>query len=92
MSILGGQSYKEVVQLALRAKRLIGEKMYQGKFQKRKGFGFVSGESSKKSHSFEFSGNSFGYGTDFVSSPQTYRSSQPSRLGTSPLVLRFEVE
>ena len=42
MFVSGGQSYK-VVQLALRAKKLTSERMSRGKFQKRKGFGFVSG-------------------------------------------------
>ena len=43
MSVLSSQSYKEVVQLALRAEKLTSERMSWGKFQKRKGFGFVSG-------------------------------------------------
>ena len=53
MFISGDQSYKEVVQLALRAKKLTSERMSQGKFQKRKGFEFVSRQSSKKNHKFE---------------------------------------
>ena len=43
MSISGGQSYKEIVQLALRAEKLTSERLSRGKFQKRKGFGFVLG-------------------------------------------------
>ena len=39
MSILGGQSYK---------KKFTSEKMSRGKFEKRKGFRFVLGQSSKK--------------------------------------------
>ena len=69
MSVLDGQNYKEIVQLALRAEKLTGERMSRGKFQKRKGFGFVSGQSSKKSRSFESFGNSSGFETDSVSSP-----------------------
>ena len=53
MSVSGSQSYKEVVQLALRAEKLISKRMSQGKFNKRKGFGFVSSQSSKKSRSFD---------------------------------------
>ena len=74
MSVSGSQSYKEMVQLALRAEKLINEKGTKGKFQKRKGFGFTSGQSSKKSKSSESSGNSSGSGAESVSSPQTFRS------------------
>ena len=49
MSISGSQNYKEVVQLALRAEKLIRERKSRGNFQKRKGFGFIPGQSSKKS-------------------------------------------
>ena len=42
MSIFGNQSYKEVVQLALRAEKLTSERLAKGKFQKRKSFGFMS--------------------------------------------------
>ena len=42
MSISGSQSYKEVVQLALRAKKITGERMSRGSFQKRKDFDFMS--------------------------------------------------
>ena len=83
MSVSGGQNYKEVVQLALRAEKLANERGAKGKFQKRKGFGFLSGQSSKKSKSSESSGNSSGSGAESVSSPQAIRSPQPSRLGTS---------
>ena len=64
--------------------KLANERVVKGKFQKRKGFGFMSGQSSKKSKSSESSSNSFGSGAEFISSPQTFRSPQPSRLGTSP--------
>ena len=57
MSVSGSQSYKEMVQLALRAEKLANEKGAKGKFKKKKGFGFMSGQSSKKSKSFESSGN-----------------------------------
>ena len=50
------------------------------------------GQSSKKSKSSESSSNSSGSGTEFVSSPQTFRSPQPSRFGTSPPVLLLEDE
>ena len=43
MSVSCGQSYKEVVQLTLKAEKLTGEKISRGKFQKRKGFGFLLG-------------------------------------------------
>ena len=36
MSVSGNQSYKEVVQLALRAEKLIGERRSLGNFHKRK--------------------------------------------------------
>ena len=84
MSVSGNQNYKEMVQLALRAEKLANEREAKGKFQKKKGFGFMSGQSSKKSRSSEFSGNSSGSGADSVSSPQTFRSPQPSRLDTTP--------
>ena len=74
MSVSGSQSYKEMVQLALRAEKLANEKGAKGKFQKRKGFGFTSGQSSKKSRSSESLRNSSGSGADSVSSPQTFRS------------------
>ena len=78
MSVSGSQSYKEMVQLALRAEKLAIERGTKGKFQKRKSFGFVSGQSSKRSKSSESSGNSSGSGAESVSSPQTFRSPQPS--------------
>ena len=83
MSVSGSQNYKEVVQLALRTEKLANERGNKGKFQKRKGFGFMSGQSSKKSKSSESSGNSSGSGAESVSSPQAIRSPQPSRFGTS---------
>ena len=69
MCVFGGQSYKEIVQLALRAEKLTSERMSRGNFQKRKGLGFVFGQSSKKSRSSESSGNSSGSETSSVSSP-----------------------
>ena len=83
MSVSGSQNYKEVVQMALRAEKLANERGNKGKFQKRKGFGFMSGQYSKKSKSSESSGNSSGSGAESVSSPQAIRSPQPSRFGTS---------
>ena len=41
MSITRTQSYKEVVQLAMRVEKLTGERKTQSNFQKRKGFNFV---------------------------------------------------
>ena len=84
MSITGSQNYKKVVQLALREEKLVNERGAKGKFPKRIGFKFMSGQSSKKSKSSESSSNSSGSGAEFVSSPQTFRSPQPSRFGTSP--------
>ena len=86
ISISGSQSYKEVVQLALKAEKLNREKRSRGSFQKRKGLGFTSEQSSKKSHSSDFFGNSSRSGTDSVISPQSIRSSQSSKLGTTPQV------
>ena len=43
MFVFGSQNYKEVVQLALRAKKLTNERVAKGKFQKKKGFRFLSG-------------------------------------------------
>ena len=68
MSVLGSQSYKEVVQLTLRADKLSSGRLSWEKFQKRKGSGFVSGQSSKKSQSSESFGNSSRSGTDSISS------------------------
>ena len=84
ISVSGNQSYKEVVQLALRVEKLANEILNRGKFQKRKSFGFLSGQYSKKSKSLESSEHSSGSGTESVSSPQAFRAPQPSRLGTSP--------
>ena len=72
------------MQLALRAEKLSGERISWGKFQKKKGFGFVSNQSSKKSQSFESFGNSFRSNIDSVSFLLTFRSPQPSKLGKSP--------
>ena len=84
MYVSDNQSYKEVVQLTLKAKKLTSERLAKGKFQKRKSFGFMFGQSSKKSRSSESSENSFGSGAESVSSPQTFRSPRQSRLGISP--------
>ena len=69
MSISDSQSYKEMVQLALRAEKLANERGAKGKFQKRKGFGFMTRQSSKKSKSSESLGNSSRSGAESVSSP-----------------------
>ena len=69
MFISGNQSYKKIVQLALRAKKLISERLARGKFQKTKSFGFVSAQSSKNNRSSESLGNSSGSGADSISSP-----------------------
>ena len=84
MSVSSDQSYKEIVQLALRAEKLTSKRMSRGKFQKRKGFGFVLGQSSKKSRSSESFDNSSEFGIDSNSSLQTFKIPQPFRLGTSP--------
>ena len=83
MSVSSSQNYKEVIQLALRAEKLANERGNKGKFQKRKGFGFMSRQSSKKSKSFKSSGNSSRLGAKSVSLPQAIRSPQPYRFGTS---------
>ena len=85
MSITGIQSYKEVVQLALRAEKLTCERMSQSNFQKMKGFGFMSSRSLKKSRSSK----SFGSGICSVSSPQSIRSQRQSKLSTLPLSSAF---
>ena len=82
--MFGNQSYKEVVQLALRVEKLANERFNKGKFQKRKNFGFLFGQSSKKSKSSESLEHSSRSSTESVSSPQAFRAPQPSRLGTSP--------
>ena len=43
MFVFDSQSYKKVVQLAFRVKKLTSERMSRGSFQKRKGLGFMSG-------------------------------------------------
>ena len=73
MSIFGSQNYKKVVQLALRAKKLANERIAKGKFQQKKGFRFISDQSSKKNKSSESLDNSSGSGTEPVSSTQTFR-------------------
>ena len=83
ISITRSQSYKEVFQLALKAKKLTSERMSRNNFQKRKGFGFVPGQSSKKSRSFDFSRNSSGSRSGSISSAQSFWSLQLLKLGTS---------
>ena len=68
VSISGSQIYKEMMQLVLRVEKLTSERMSRGKFQKRKGFGFMSKQSSKKSQSFESFGNISGSRTNSISS------------------------
>ena len=72
MSVSGNQNYKEVVQLALKVEKLANERVAKGKFQKRKGFGFLSEQSSKKSRSSESLENSSISGAESVSSPQAF--------------------
>ena len=72
MSVFVNQNYKEVVQLALKAKKLTNERVAKGKFQKRESFGFMSGQSLKKSRSSESLGNLSGSGTESISSPQIF--------------------
>ena len=55
ISVSSSQSYKEVMQLALRVKKLSSERRSRGSFQKRMGLGFLFGQSSKKSHNSEYS-------------------------------------
>ena len=84
MYVSSNQSYKEIVQLALREEKLTNERLNRGKFQKMKSFGFLSRQSSKKSKSSKSSEHSSGSDVESVSSPQAFRAPQPSRLGTSP--------
>ena len=65
------QDYKQVVPLTLRAEKLTNEQVAKGKLQKMKGFGFMSGQSSKKSRSSESLDNSSRLGIESISSPQT---------------------
>ena len=67
--VSGSQSYKEVVQFALRVKKVTSERMSRGSFQNRKGFSFMSGQSSKNSHNSDFSRNFSRSRTGSVSSP-----------------------
>ena len=69
MSIFGNQSYKEIVQLTLRIEKLTSERLTNEKFQKKKSFGFVSGQSSMKRKSLESLRNSSELGANSVSSP-----------------------
>ena len=90
MSMSGNQSYKEVVQLALREKKLANERLNRGKFQKRKNFGFLSGQSSKKRKSSKSSEYSSGSGTESVSSPQAFKDHNHLGYVHHRLVLLFE--
>ena len=63
-----------MVQLTLRAEKLTNERMCRGKFQKRKDFRFVSGQSSKKSQNSESFIKSSRSRTNSFSSPQSFRS------------------
>ena len=78
-----------MVQLALRVEKLTSERRSRGSFQKRKGLGLLSGQSSKKSHSSESFENPSESETDSVSSSQSIRSPQSSKLGTSPSSFAF---
>ena len=69
MFIFGNQSYKEIVQLALRAEKLTSERLAKGKFKKMKSFGFMFGQFLKKNRSSESSENSSRLGAESVSSP-----------------------
>ena len=69
MSVSGSQNYKEIVQLALMAEKLANERGAKGKFQKRKGSGFMFGQSFKKNKSSESLTNSSRSGAESVSSP-----------------------
>ena len=71
MFVFGSQSYKEVVQLSLSAEKLNGERMSRDNFQKRKGFGFVFGQLSKRSQSSNSSGNSSSSRSRSVTSSQS---------------------
>ena len=71
MSVFGNQSYKEIVQLDLRAKKLTSEVLARESF-KRESFGFMSAQPSKKNRSSESSSNSFGSRANSVNSAQTF--------------------
>ena len=63
--VFENQNYKEIVQLALRVEKLTNERVAKGKFQKMRGFGFMFGQSSKKS-------KSFGFGVESINSPRYF--------------------
>ena len=71
MFMFGSQSYKEIVQLALRVKKLTSEVLARESF-KRESFGFMSAQPSKKNRSSESSSNSFGSRANSVNSAQTF--------------------
>ena len=72
MFVSGSQSYKEIVQLALKAEKLTSERLAREKFQKRKSFRFMSGQPSKKSRSSKSFCNLSRSGANFVSFPKTF--------------------
>ena len=83
MSVSGDQSYKEVVQLVLGVEKLTGERMSQRKFQKRRDLDLCWDSYPKRVVVLNLS-VIYESQTDSASSPQTFRSPQPSKLGTSP--------
>ena len=54
MLVFGSQNYKEVVQLALKAKKPIGERRSQGNFQKEKGSNSFLGNHQRKAEAQTF--------------------------------------
>ena len=60
------------MQLVFRAEKLTNERVAKGKFQKRKGFGFMFGQSFKKSRSSESLGNSSGSGAKSEAHPRYF--------------------
>ena len=48
MSVSGNQSYKKIVQLALKAEKLTSERLNRGKFQKKRVLGFYPGNLRKR--------------------------------------------
>ena len=86
MSITETQSYKEVVQLALRVEKLTSETISCNSFQKMKWFSFILGQSTKKIRSLDSFGSSF----NSINSPKSFQTPHPSKLGTSPLSFTFK--
>ena len=73
-----------MVELALRVEKLIDERISCSNFQKRKGFNFVFGQSSKKKRSSDSLGNSSSSGSNSINFHQSFRYPQPSKLGMLP--------